>query len=415
MDEDNTSNLDPSAGAGAPAHHTYIAGEDAGRLQTIAHSMGLLRARNPMTNVRAAVSSMLHDSTLEAARMHSVGALGADEHVDEHGTLHLRTLTRRKRRRSTGGEVPQYGTLDALFHQGPLDEEGEDEDIEVEENMVDTVEGGSLTAAIFGLVKGTVGPAILYLPRGFSMAGYAVAIVSMILATTSYLYSAVRLLQCWKVEKAKIEKLEEIRAFLIPKTESSEKMGQNYGSVPSASSSAGPIDPHSPPPNLLTYPELARRAFGSWAVFVQFGIAAMQFGVCLTYFIFVPPNLVESVHALFGVHVNKVVFLILMIAIEVPLSWIRDIRKLTPTNILATFLIAYGLLSCLCIACMVTLQDPDSNLLERIQELPPSNDTWFLFVGTSVRNDMKPFSLSIHEYMNEMNTVSLTFSYLVVF
>jgi proton-coupled amino acid transporter len=359
------------------AHHTYIAGEDADRLQTTAARMGLRRARNPMGNVRAAVSSMLQDSTLEAARMHSVGALGEDEVVDQQGTLHLRTLTSRKRRLSTGGEIPQYGTLESLFHQGPLVED--DEDVVIEEEMIDSVEGGSLTAAIFGLIKGTVGPAILYLPRGFSMAGFAVAIVSMILATMSYLYSAIRLLQCWKVEKAKVEKLEEIRAFLVPTNTSSE-----YGAIPK--NVTGPIDPHAPPPNLLTYPELARRAFGSAAVFVQFGIAAMQFGVCLTYFIFVPQNLVESVRALFGVEIDKVVFLILMIAIEVPLSWIRDIRKLTPTNILATFLIAYGLLSCLCIAFVATLQDPNSNLLQRIQELPPSNDTWFLFVGTSVRN-----------------------------
>ena len=39
-----------------------------------------------------------------------------------------------------------------------------------------------------------------------------------------------------------------------------------------------------------------------------------------------------------------------MIIIEIPLVWIQDIRKLTPTNILATFLIAYGLASCLFIA-----------------------------------------------------------------
>lgn len=371
-----------------PTHHTYIAGEDAGRLQSTARSLGLSSARFPMANVREAVASMLHDSTLESAMMHSVGALGADEHVDKHGTLHVRTLTRRKRRRSTGGELPNYGTLEDLFQQHqPLTETGEDEE-ESEDEVIDTVEGGSLTAAIFGIVKGTVGPAILYLPRGFSMAGYAVAIVSMILATCSYLYSAVRLLQCWNVEKTKMEKLEEIRNFLVPSSSSSKLAGGNetpkrvgsYGSFPNS-----PIDPHAPPPNMLTYPELARRAFGSGSVFVQFGIAAMQFGVCLTYFIFVPQNLVESVRALFGVEVDKVAFLLLMVAIEIPLSWIRDIRKLTPTNILATFLIAYGLLSCLTIAFVATLQNPDSNLMQRIAELPPSNRTWFLFVGTSVR------------------------------
>lgn len=361
-----------------PTHHTYIAGEDADRLQSTAESLGLLRARYPMANVRAAVTSMLHDSTLESARMHSVGALGEDEHVDNQGTLHIQTLTRRKRRRSTGGMIPQYGTLDNLFHV-PFEfgEEG-DEEVDDEDEMIDVVEGGSLTAAVFGIVKGTVGPAILYLPRGFSMAGYAVATISMIVATSSYLYSAVRLLQCWRVEKTKIEKLDEIRAFLVPRSGSS----NNVQSV-----SNGPFDPHAPPPNLLTYPELARRAFGRGAIFVQFGIAAMQFGVCLTYFIFVPQNLVECVRVLLDVQVPKVVFLVLMVALEIPLSWIRDIRKLTMTNILATFLIAYGLLSCLCIALTSTLHS-ETNLVQRLQELPPFKDTWFLFVGTSVSNNV---------------------------
>ena len=78
-------------------HNTYVVGEDEGRLQEAARLMGLDTARNPMSNVRAAVAALLQDSTLEAARMHSVGALGQDEHVDRSGTLHVRTLTKRKR------------------------------------------------------------------------------------------------------------------------------------------------------------------------------------------------------------------------------------------------------------------------------------------------------------------------------
>mmetsp|Transcript_39320 Transcript_39320/g.80216 ORF Transcript_39320/g.80216 Transcript_39320/m.80216 type:complete len:87 (+) Transcript_39320:354-614(+) len=39
-----------------------------------------------------------------------------------------------------------------------------------------------------------------------------------------------------------------------------------------------------------------------------------------------------------------------MVLIELPLSWVRDIRRLTPLNILATILIAYGLASCLVIS-----------------------------------------------------------------
>lgn len=381
-DKEISSLLSDPPSSSVAAHHTYVAGEDANRLQSTAQVLGLSRARNPMSNVRAAVASVFADSTLEAARMHSVGALGEDEHIDKQGTLH-QTLTRRRRRGGNAvGNIPEYGALEDLFqHPSLVEEEEEDGDGVSVEEVVDAVEGGSLTAAIFGIIKGTVGPAILYLPRGFSMAGWAVAITAMILATCSYLYSAVRLLQCWKIEKTKMERLDEIRAFLVPKSASSESLNRSPRIA---------MDPHAPNPNMLTYPELSRRAFGNGAVFVRFGICAMQLGVCLTYFIFVPQNLVESVRALMGIEVNKVVFLILMILVEIPLSWIRDIRKLTPTNILATFLIAYGLASCLIIAVATTMTDPDSNIVDRLRDLPATNDTWFLFVGTSVSTIFEP-------------------------
>ena len=84
--------------------------------------------------------------------MHSVGTIGKDERVDSSGRLHVLTLTRRKRR-SIGGTVPDYGTLEDLFHKQPIEiEEGEEEEEEIEE-VIDTVEGGSLTAAVFGIVK----------------------------------------------------------------------------------------------------------------------------------------------------------------------------------------------------------------------------------------------------------------------
>jgi proton-coupled amino acid transporter len=368
----------------ASHHNTYIAGEEASRLHTAARDMGLSSARQPLRNVRETVAALLHDTTLESARMHSVGALGQDERVDNSGTLHLMTLTRRKRGKHAVDEIPKYGTLQDLFHKEPLEVEEEEE----AEEAIDTVEGGSLTAAVFGIIKGTVGPAILYLPRGFQLSGWAVAIPAMMIATASYLYSAYRLLQCWRVEKQKVERLDELRALLEPTRTSSTHLQDTtteFGSIPAAPEEVA----NATPATLLTYPELARRAFGAGSVVVQFGIAAMQFGVCLTYLIFVPQNLVESVRALWGWEVDKIVFLVAMVVIEIPLSWIRDIRKLTPTNILATFLIAYGLLSCLMIALSMTLQDLDSNLVERIRLLPATNDTWYLFIGTSVRTVVK--------------------------
>eukprot|EP00980_Cylindrotheca_fusiformis_P009985 scaffold2212_cov143-Cylindrotheca_fusiformis.AAC.3 len=354
---------------------TYAEGEDDGRLAQAARSLGLPeeRARAPLPNVRF-LQTLLTDRTLETARMHSVGALGSDEHLDEFGNVHM-TLTVTRRRRKPRRQ-PDYGDdLANLFQPGPLpdvegDDEEDDEESVDEEETIDLVQGGSMTAAVFGIIKATIGSAVLFLPRGFTIAGWAVAIPTMVLATASYIYSANRLLQCWKVEKEKASKIDEIRSLLL-------NSPNTYGSMPKDHQpSAG---------KLLTYPELAHRAFGDISVFVKAGIASMQFGVCLTYLIFVPQNLYEATKALFDVEIDKSVFLLGMVLVEVPISWIRDIRKLTPYNVLATFLTAYGLISCLLIAFVEMAKDPDSNFIQRLEALPPvEHDTWFLFVGTAV-------------------------------
>lgn len=75
-----------------------------------------------------------------------------------------------------------------------------------------------------------------------------------------------------------------------------------------------------------------------------------------------------------------------MIGIEIPLSWIADIRKLTPTNVLATLLIAYGLCSVLILAVFQGLEQSDSGeicMVENLQNLPVWTDSWFIFIGTS--------------------------------
>jgi hypothetical protein len=145
-----------------------------------------------LQNVRAAVSKLFTESV--AAHMHSVGVLGDDERLDETGTLHYYyyvTVQTKKHNRNAAAKERHffnYGALHDLFHPEPPlrpqvatadrgDYEGEgdageeeqdddDEEEKEEEEMMDVVEGGSLSAAIFGIIKGTVGPAILYLPRG---------------------------------------------------------------------------------------------------------------------------------------------------------------------------------------------------------------------------------------------------------
>lgn len=393
---------------------TYTQGEDQGRLKSAAKYFGIKNTRTPLKSVREAqpnnpnpnthsrsilkfgstvwsnVGLLFSDSTLEAARMHSVGVTAQEERIAGDGTLHLMSISKRKK-----GTKPTYEDLMGLFHQKPLEPleyelEPIDEE-EYEEVMLDSVEGGSIVAAIFGIIKGMVGPAVLYLPRGFALSGFAVAIPAMIIATITYVYSATRLLQCWKAESDKIrlsmEKMEEIRLLLDPNA--GEYGGSAaYGSVENGQKSSNN--------KMLTYPELARRAFGKASFLISGGIAAMQFGVCLTYLIFVPQNLFEATKTLFGVEVPKQIFLVLMLAVEIPLCWVRDIRKLTPINILATALIAFGLVSVLAIA----LFDPDPNLdnsgsennsfeedlsdlFQQITLLPRIQPTWVLFIGTS--------------------------------
>jgi len=138
-------------------------------------------------------------------------------------------------------------------------------------------------------------------------------------------------------------------------------------------------------PKLLTYSELSRRAFGSFAFLIEFGIAAMQFGVCLTYLIFVPANLYASCQSLFGgvLVIPKTYFLVGMLLIEIPLTWIQDIRRLTPFNVLATIFIVYGLGSCLLISLSYSYTQKEDTILESMANLPAFQPSWFMFIGTA--------------------------------
>ena len=177
--------------------HTCVAGEDEGRLKAAAADLGLGQGEGRLkpTNAKKATwaSLLLNDNALTAARMHSVGTLGADERVDECGTLHL--LSVRKRSHKTmgaagrGARGQDYQQLTDLFahpettttattmdgevevveeysmpisdgpeppakKKTPLDYQAEGEDEDDEDEIVDMVEGGSLGAAAFGIVKG---------------------------------------------------------------------------------------------------------------------------------------------------------------------------------------------------------------------------------------------------------------------
>ena len=347
-------------------------------------------------------SRMFLDDTFSAAMMHSVGTLGRDEYVDSRGVLH--TITIRKRRNQTiasGAPVlsneknfPDYGQLKDLFrvqqqekgerpkHFG-LDETGTIKDGEYE--VEDQVAGGSITAAVFGIIKSTVGPAILYLPKGFQQAGWAMAIPSLIVSTIAYVYSAHRLLQCWKAEDTRqrflARRMSEIQSLLEkrdPPNQNTSHLQENQSEDDRRDETLATFKP-----KLLTYSELAKRSFGRFSILIELGIAAMQFGVCLTYLIFVPANLYASCQALFGIAIPKTYFLIGMLIIEIPCTWIRDIRKLTPFNVLATILIIYGLGSCLAISFAFSKAQKEETIFESLISLPAIQPAWFMFIGTA--------------------------------
>ena len=239
--------------------------------------------------------------------------------------------------------------------------------------------GGSLSSATLGIIKGMVGPAILYLPHGFAQAGYIVAIPVLMLSTMLFLWSSTCLLDSWKFESDRVNRKRQT-------------MNKNRASL------------KLPKRIMLSYPELAFRAFGTRGEkLVQVGISLMQSGVCLTYLIFVPQNLCTSALLLFNWNISTNWTLLLMMAVQIPFSWIRDIRRLTLTNLLANILILYGLVTCLGFAAndivggdgvtedatMGGTSDSSVSFVQevvhRAQMLPAFNPSgWFLFLGTSV-------------------------------
>merc|ERR1719296_37068 len=74
-----------------------------------------------------------------------------------------------------------------------------------------------------------------------------------------------------------------------------------------------------------------------------------------------------------------------MACVEMPLTWIRNIKRLTLTNMISLSLILFGLTSCLAYALFGTSVDEDnSSFVERLSHLPPIRNRWYLFVGTCV-------------------------------
>ena len=228
---------------------TYTAGEDAGRLAAMAKQFGLEKQREPRRQVRDPTKKrksiiqtfprrVLHellDPTFEDIRMRSI--------YTSHGEL------------PPADDDESFLVLERMpSWMSELAEE--------EEEFIDEMDahgghiGGDLVSAVLGIIKGMVGPAILYLPHAFGNAGWLVALPTMMLTTCMFLYSSRCLLDSWNLESEKAI--------------SGERTSLLAGSKPKK----GRI--------MLSYPELAYRALGTQGeTIVKLGIALMQSGVCL--------------------------------------------------------------------------------------------------------------------------------------
>mmetsp|Transcript_8527 Transcript_8527/g.21312 ORF Transcript_8527/g.21312 Transcript_8527/m.21312 type:complete len:561 (+) Transcript_8527:126-1808(+) len=357
-DYGSTDSAGAGAGSGRLHMQTYTAGEDNSRLANMAKEFGLEHSRRPRTQIRERVNVPLEslrgflyerilDPEFANVRMRSIYTFHDDDEEELTGMY------------GPGGpEVrPPSWKEDDFGDVFDNEEAGGYHDPHAEGL------GGDLSAAVLGIIKGMVGPAILYLPHGFANAGWAVAVPILILATILFLSSSACLLDSWKLESSRATK----KNLLLAKSR------------------------HRKPRRVvLSYPQLAFKALGvTGETFVKIGIALMQSGVCLTYLIFVPQNLKTVTRILFGYDVNASYFMIIMLAFQIPLSWIRDIRKLTITNLIANILILYGLITCLGFAFNNAIKSdegrgPLEEIFHKLSSLDSFKDGWFLFIGTSV-------------------------------
>lgn len=387
---------------------TYTAGEDGSRLAEMAKEFGLQHHRKPRKQVRdekkghrrqgsyyanllgstgqRLVSVLFQDSSVEVARMRAVYSSGyyprragsfSDYGSAGPGLTSSEDPNRSGRRGSTM-QMPEW--LEQI----------EQEEVDAHAHGV----GGDLTSAVLGIVKGMVGPAILYLPHGLAGTGYALAFPMILLSTCMFLFSSQCLLDAWELEHKKMHQQTPLHRNETPTIAEEDEALLATGDVDGDEEQV----PEKPrfKMTFLSYPELAYRALGETGeLTVKIGIALMQSGVCLTYLIFVPQNFSAALNQLTGLNIAPEWFLIVMVMMQVPLSWIRDIRKLTMTNFLANLLILYGLITCVVLSLkqavsttegttLETIERPLALVEDRLVHLAPFAKDWFLFIGTSV-------------------------------
>uniref|UniRef100_A0A7S3NFV1 Amino acid transporter transmembrane domain-containing protein n=1 Tax=Aureoumbra lagunensis TaxID=44058 RepID=A0A7S3NFV1_9STRA len=311
--------------------HTYCVGaDDTDGLALRAREIGIrhrLAAQHRQAEGRfVAGPGMLMSTRLQIAALTGLGEDEEEEDEKERQWLSTRRMPSwleeavMARRGGEGSEL-QFEAMEAFDGRGDA--------------IQSKLPGFTLSEAFLASVKACVGPAVLYMPKGFQEAGLVFGLVMLSISYCLFGYGSTRLLETW----AKIRK---------------------------------------------SYAGMMGKAFGKKGVaLIKLTIVLQQCGICMTYFVFVATNLRDVATALApdGVHPPSLALMcFFQVLIYIPLVCVRDLQKFAHTNLLANALILYSLAVLLCFG------------LERVVAKPTvakdrlvlfNSATFYLFVGTS--------------------------------
>lgn len=193
-------------------------------------------------------------------------------------------------------------------------------------------DGSTLNETFLAILKSTIGPGLLYMPKGFQEGGIIFSVPMVILSYCLFSWGATRVLEVWATKRLSLAQL----------------MGEAFGT---------------------------RGAHVVHAV-----IFCQQCGICLTYFIFVATNMQEVAAALLGIeNMSLVSACYYQLYIYVPLVMIRNIQHFTYTNLIANVFILYSLLVLGALATTKTLAGPtapSSNNLVNVPHRAPISKHW---------------------------------------
>ncbi|GMH57184.1 hypothetical protein TL16_g02312, partial [Triparma laevis f. inornata] len=235
----------------------------------------------------------------------------------------------------------------------------------------------SLTLPI-SLIKGVIGPAILYVPHGFATAGYLFTLPMLTLTVILFLWSSNALLSTWddevRLQERGVNTSE--RSLLVKGGDDDENDDRLDAELEHrASESVERLSTDSSIEWTLvkpTFTSLVKTTFNSsTSTLIDLMIFCQQSGITLTYYIFISKNL----SVCFGVNDDLVIFLLMIV--QLPLSCIESIALLSKTNLIANGLIAYGLIG---IVVYAVFQEDKAG----IDAIGALRDRWYLFIGMSV-------------------------------